>query len=179
MPPHAAGDRRGHAGIVEIELGLIDRSDRRVARRLGDIHLGDALVVGLLGGIVVLAELGSAVELGLGKIELRLGLGLLGLGGLERELERPRLDDEQEIALLHKLAVDEVDGFEVAAHPRAHLDGLTRLELAGEVAPFLHVPDEGLGHGDGGRRRRGLRRLVSLPEAPIVIEERGGSAHRE
>ena len=78
---------------------------------MGDIHLGDTLVIGLLGGVIVLAQLGGAVELGLGKLELSLGLKLLGLGALERELERPRLDDEQEIAFLHQLAVDEVDGF--------------------------------------------------------------------
>ena len=179
MPPHPSGDRRRHAGIVEVELGLVDRGDRCVARRLGDIHLGDTLVIGLLGGVIVLAQLGGAVELGLGKLELSLGLKLLGLGALERELERPRLDDEQEIAFLHQLAVDEVDGFEIAAHPRAHLDRLTRFELAGEVAPFLHIPGQRLSHRDGRRRRRCLCRLVSFPEAPIMIEKRGGRTHRE
>ena len=124
VPAHAAGDRRRHARVVEIELGLVDRGDGGVARRRGDVHLGNALVIGLLRGVVVLAELGGALELGLGKIELGLGLSLLRLGGFERELERPRLDDEQQVALLDELAVDEVDGFEIAAHPRAHLDRL-------------------------------------------------------
>ena len=69
--------------------------------------------------------------------------------------------------------------FEIAAHPRAHLDRLTRFELAGEVAPFLHIPDQRLSHRDGRRRRRCLCRLVSFPEAPIMIEKRGGRTHRE
>ena len=90
---------------------------------VGDVHLGHALVIGLLRGVIVLAQLGGAVELGLGKLELRFGsASCCALARLERELERPRLDDEQQIALLDQLAVDEIDGFEIAAHPRAHLD---------------------------------------------------------
>ena len=55
----------------------------------------------------------------LARSRLRFGLGELGLGGFERELEGLRLDDEEEIALLHDLTVDEIDGFEIAAHARA------------------------------------------------------------
>ena len=179
MPSHAAGNGGGHARVIEVELGLIHRGDGGVARGRGNIHLGNAFVIGLLRGVIVLAELGGAFELGLGKIELCLRLCLLRLGGFERELEGPRLDDKQKVALLDELAVDEIDGFEIAAHPRADLDRLARLELAGEIAPLLHVPDEGFGDGDGGRRGRCCRGLLALPEAPIVIEKRCRRCHDE
>ena len=173
VPAHAAGDRRRHPRVVEIELRLVDGGDRRVARGGGDVHLRHALVIGLLRGIVVLAQLRGALELRLGELELRFVLGQLRLGGLERELEGPRLDDEEKIALLDQLAVGEIDGFEIAAHPRAHLDRFPRLELAGEIAPLLHLLDQRLGHGDGRRRRRCRFRRAALPKSPIAIAEPG------
>ena len=109
VPAHAAGDRGRHPRVIEIELRLIDGGDRRVARRRGDVHLRHALVIGLLRGIIVLAQLRGALELRLGELELRFILRLLRLGRLERELEGPRLDDEQQIALLDQLAVGEID----------------------------------------------------------------------
>ena len=46
--------------------------------------------------------------------------------------------------------------FEIAADPRAHLDRFQRLELSGEIVPFLHLFDERLRDGDSWRRRLGL-----------------------
>src|SRR4029078_7736580 len=105
----------------------------------GDVHLRQALVIGLLRRIVVLAELGSAGELRLGKLKLSLGLRLLGLRRLERTLEQTRLDDEQKVALLDQLAVREIDGLEITADPRAHLARLARLHLAGAIGPLPNL----------------------------------------
>src|SRR5581483_4769864 len=179
VPADAARDRRRHARVIEVELRLVDGGDGRVARSRGDIHLGEPLVIGFLRGVVVFAQLRRALELGLGELELGFGLRLLRLGGFERELERAWLDDEQEIALLHQLAVGKIDGFEIAAHPRAHLDRFARLELAGEVAPFLHLLHERLGDGHLRWRRRIAGALLALPETPIVIEKRRGTRHDE
>ena len=95
VTPDAPGHGRDHARIVEIELGLIDGGNRGIPRRRGDAQLRNALVISLLGSVVVLAKLRGALELDLGKLDLRLGLRKLRLCGFERELERPRLDDEQ------------------------------------------------------------------------------------
>ncbi len=119
------------------------------------MHLSRALVERLLGGKIVLQQLGGAIELDLGELKLGLGLGELGLGGLEGDLVGARLDDEKEVPFLHDLAIGEIDGFEIAADAGPDLDGLPRLELTGEVAPFLELLDQGLGHGDRGRRRSG------------------------
>ena len=173
----AAGDRRRHPRIVEIELRLVESGDGGIAGRRRRVHLRDALVVGLLRGVALFPELGGAGELGLGKIEIGVGLGEIGLGRFERELEGLRLDDEEQIALLDGLAVDEIDGFEIAADARAHVDEIDRLELPGEVLRLDELPDQGLGHGDLRRRRRGCRLLSALeerqflPEAPIIIEQ--------
>ena len=175
VPAHAAGDRRRHPGIIEIELRLIDRGDRGVARCGGDGHLRHALVIGLLGGVVVLAQLGGAVELRLGELELRLGLRLLGLGGLERKLERPRLDDEQKIALLDQLAVGEVDRFEIAAHPRRALRPTSR--ASNWPVKSLHSCislTSGLATVTAGGGGAVWAVLLALPEAPIMIEQRRG-----
>ena len=148
-----------------------------VARRRRRIHLRDAFVIGLLGGVALFPELGGAGELGLGKIEIGVGLGKIGLGRFERELERLRLDDEEQIALLDVLAVDEIDGFEIAADARPHVHEIDRLELPGEVLQFDELPDQGLSHGDLGRRGRCCRLLCALeerqllPEPPIIVEQ--------
>ena len=109
----ASVDGRRHPRIVEIELGLVERGDGRVPRRRRRIHLRHALVIGLDRGVVLFAQLGGALELRLGEIEIGVGLGEIGSGGFERELVGLRLDDEEKIAPLDDLPVDEVDRFEI------------------------------------------------------------------
>ena len=66
---------------------------------------------------------------GLGGEQLRLGL-------LQRALERPRIDDEQQVALLDGLAVLEVHLGEIARDARAHLDRLDGVEAARVLVPL-------------------------------------------
>ena len=68
-----------------------------------------ALVVGLLGDGLVVHELLAAREIGLGEGEIGARLREIGAHLVERDLERPVIDDEQKIALLHHLAVGEMD----------------------------------------------------------------------
>src|SRR4029079_2635205 len=124
--------RRRYTGVIEIELGLVLVRCRSVERSGGGVHLCDALVIGLFRGVGLLTQLGGASELGLGEIEIGLGLGKSSLGRFERELEWLRLDDKQQVALLDCLAVNEVDRLETAADPGPDIDRVHRLELAGE-----------------------------------------------
>ena len=113
----------------------------------------------------------------LARSRLALAWARSALADLERELEGLRLDDEEKVALFDGLAVDEIDGFEIAADAGAHVDEIDRLELPGEVLRFDELPDQGLGHGDLRRRRCCCRLLGALeerqflPEAPIVVEQ--------
>src|SRR5262245_24493020 len=179
MAAGAAGDRRRHPRVVEIELRLVEARDCRVARSRRRVHLGHPLVIGFFRGVALLSELGSAAELSLGEVEIGVGLGEIGLGRFERELERFRLDDKEQVALLDDLPVDEIDRFEIAAHPGADVDEVDRLELAGEILPLDHLSHDRLGHRHrrGRRRRRsGLGRLEEaplLPDAPIAIKQDG------
>ena len=96
---------------------------------------------------------------------------LLGLRGLELrdsliepDLERPRVDDEERIALVHDLPVLEVDRGQGAADLRAQLHAVHRRELAEEAAGGLHrlLQRQADGHlRRRGRRRRQGRRLAS------------------
>ncbi len=49
---------------------------------------------------------------------------------VERVLERPPVDGEQEVALLHDLAVVEMHLVEIPRYPRTHLDRIDRDKAA-------------------------------------------------
>ena len=68
-----------------------------------------ALVVGLLGDGLVVHQLLAACEVGLGEGEIGPRLRQIGAHLVERDLKRPLVDGEQEIALLHHLAVREMN----------------------------------------------------------------------
>ena len=100
--PCDAGDRRLDGGVIELGLRVLDR--RRVGRDLRrELRDGGALRVGLLPGREF-AELGEALQIEVGVGEIGLVLDLLGLGLIERGLERPRIDLDQRVALLDDLA---------------------------------------------------------------------------
>jgi hypothetical protein len=79
------------------------------------------------------------LELGVGIRELRAGARQLRLRLRDGGRIGPRVDREQEIALLQKLAVREVHGFDRARHARAHLHGVDGLEAARVVVPVRHA----------------------------------------
>ena len=82
----------------------------------------------------------------------------------ERGLERPAIDGEEQVALLHQLAVLEVDGVEIARDARAHLDGVDGDEAADILVVVGDQPLGRLGDRDlRGGRWPGLRaRLARL-----------------
>ena len=159
------GERGGHAGEFEVELRIADR-------RLGGVDGG--LRAALIGGpginILHAAEV-SPLEL-LGTPKLRLAECRLCLRGLklrdsliEPDLERPRVDDKQRIALVHDLPVLEVDRGEDAADLGPQLHAVHRRELAKKAAGGLHRLLQRPADGDlGWRRRRGGRHLMGVPD---------------
>ena len=87
-----------------------------------------------------------------GEGEIGLRLHQIGARLIERVLERPLVDGEQQIALLDDLPVLEMHPVEIAGNTRAHLDRIDR----GEAADiFVEIDDGALDRlGDGDRRRR-------------------------
>ena len=68
------------------------------------------------------------VEIGVG--EIGLVLRLLGLGLIERRLERPRIDLDQRVAFLDELAFLEGDLVDLAVDAGAHHHGVEALHGA-------------------------------------------------
>ena len=89
-----------------------------------------ALVEGLLGDGLVVHQLLAAGEIGLGEGEIGARLREIGAHLVERDLERPVIDGEEQIALLHHLAVGEMNLRKIAGHPRADLDRIDGDEAA-------------------------------------------------
>ena len=73
-----------------------------------------ALVEGLLGDRLIAHQLLAAGEVRFREREIRLRLRQIGVRLVERSLERPLVDGEEQISLLDHLAVFERDLFEVA-----------------------------------------------------------------
>ena len=89
-----------------------------------------ALIEDLLGDRLVAHQLLAAGEIGFGEGEIGARLREIGAHLVERDLERPVVDGEQEIALLHHLPVGEMNFREIAGDARAHLDGIDGDEAA-------------------------------------------------
>ncbi len=179
-----AGDRRLDAGVIELGLGVEDR--RVVGRDLrGELGHGGALGVGLLPGREF-AEFCEALQVQIGVGEVGLVLLLLGLGLVERGLERAGIDLHQQVALFHQVAFLERDLVDLAIDPGAHHHGVKTLHGAesGQQHRKIGLLDGGDGHRNSGVARRGrllravsLRRLVravkSLPAEIARCHQRG------
>ena len=167
----AAGDRRLDLCVVEVETGHANG-------RLCALHVG-------LGGarsrrrlVELLARHGLRFEQrpGTGQLALReLGTRLrrahLRLRTRQLRFERPRVDREQQLALLDESAVDEVHRVDRAGNARPQLDVVGGLEPAAEL---LAVGHRALHRGGDADRRR-LRRAalgVGRLAAPAELERR-------
>ena len=104
----------------------------------------------------------AALDLQLGELDLRLVARDLGLGAFDRDLERPLVDGEQQVAGLDELAVAEMQLVDEARDARPHLDRghaskrpensshwVTRLATGGEMVtgmaggpPWAKAADE-------------------------------------
>jgi hypothetical protein len=147
------------------------------ATRLGLL----ALIEGLLGDGLVVEKLLAAREIGFGEGEVGARLREIGAHLVERDLKRPVIDDEQEVAFLHRLAVGEMNLGQVPGDARTHLDRIDGDETA-DI--FVLIDDRalhGLRHGDGGRRRRRLLLALTASgkaDKAASDQERGGSPRR-
>ena len=116
-----------------------------------------ALRIGLLPGREF-AEPGEALQVEIGVGEIGFVLGLLGLGLVERSLERPRIDLDQRVAFLDDLAFLEGDLVDLAVDAGANQDGVEALHRAeaGQIDREIGLLDRSDldGDGDSGRGRR-------------------------
>jgi hypothetical protein len=143
------GTRRTDPGLEPLDIALRHRLD-------GDQPLG-------------------AAEIRFGERLLALRAGEAGARLGECRGERPRVEGEEQLALLDDRAVGEVDAGDLPRDARTHLDAAARLEPADIIVPFVHLADQRLGDGDGGRRRRGNRRRLAVEEA----DASGNEQHRQ
>ena len=78
----------------------------------------------LHGGLRGIERVALAFDAPLGDLDLAVECGQLGARAFDRELVRARIDDEQELALLHRLVVHDVQLDDRAAHLRHDADGV-------------------------------------------------------
>ena len=100
------------------------------------------------------------VQIGFGEREIGLRLRQIGARLIERVLERPLVDREQQVALLDQLPVLEMHLVEISRDARPHLDRID----GGEAADIFVVVDDRALHrlGDRDRRRRRTASLLLL-----------------
>ena len=153
-----AGDRRLDLGVGEVDLRVAQRRLGLLERGLGLELLALALVVGRLRAGVGAQQIGGALE-------LDLGVGERGLGGVargrllvDRRLVGVGLDREQDLAFLDLVAVVELARTEEALHARPQVDLVDRGRTADELRPRGQRLELGSLHQHG-RRRPGLLRL--------------------
>ena len=132
----AAGDRRRDVGELDVELRRADRGLARLDRGRRHLEFGNPLVVVGDGLEALVLEVGGTLELSLRQVELRIRLAQLCLRRRQRRLIGPRVDHEQQVALLDHLAVLEMDLGQITADAGADLDVVDGGELPGELVPL-------------------------------------------
>ena len=114
----ATGEQTREA-VVLIENGRVTKAGRRNGTQVPR----DATTIVAAGRLeILLAQLSGALQLALGEIHLRGRLPQLCTRHRERRLIGPRIDHEQQVALLDHLAVREMDLGQIAADTGADLD---------------------------------------------------------
>ena len=88
MSADAAGEGRGDAGMIEVELGVADRCQGVINGRLGGVLLGGLLVGGLDAAGTCSGERAGAEEFAVGEIEAGMGAFDLGDGLAQLDLVR-------------------------------------------------------------------------------------------
>ena len=130
MGADAAGQRRRHLRELEIELGISDRRLGGLDRRGGATLVGETLIDVLNGAVLGLLQLLRAPKLRVGECRSGLCGAQLRHRLIKPDLERPRIDREQRIALFDDLPVAKADGGQLAADLGAQFNRVDRRELA-------------------------------------------------
>ena len=176
MRAHPTSERCHDMRELQVQLGIADRRLGGVDGRQRAALLGGTLVDVLGGAEFGLLQLPRPPEFRLGERLTRLRRVELGDRLIEPDLERPRVDGEQRIALLDDLPVPKGDVGQRATDLRAQFDGVHGRELAEKAGRANHrLPQRRAdGHLRGRRRRRRRFRAV----APCMLAGEGRKHHR-
>lgn len=153
----APGDGRSDAGVGQVQLSRSNGGLSRLHLSLARVACGGGIVIGLARDGAGRHQALGAVKVGLGLAGQHLGLTQLRHGRVERNLERPRVDLEQQLALAHEATFGNAHRIDGAADPRAQLDGLGRGQEAGVLGRWRDRAGNDLGHGHLRRHRRARR----------------------
>ncbi len=125
-----------------------------------DIQIGLALIEIALGDGAGFDERLGSFHLGLCELDLRRRARYLGLGAVDRDFERARVDGEENFSGLDDLAILEVDFVDETGDARADLHHLRGSEATGILIPLRHSLEDWGGHGNGHGRRLTLGHYV-------------------
>ena len=145
----AASNRRRDAGERKLELGRGGFGLRDFHRRQGLLQQIAAVLEGLLRHDPPLQERFAALDVGDQIVGLGLHLRQLRLRLLQRPLERPWIEDVEQVALLHDLAVLESHHIQMAGHAGSHVHSVDGIEPAGVLVPIDDWLDERPADGYG------------------------------
>ena len=148
----AAGDRRLHIGMIQIEFGLRELRLRRLDRRFRNTRRIHALIIIGAGDSLHANQCFRARQIGARKRGIRFRRRQIGFGLRHCGFIRARIDDEENVASLHLLPILEPDLGDAAVHFRAHIGGIDRRHAAGELRP--DADGLGMDRGDLDRNRR-------------------------
>ena len=160
-------DRRGQAGVAELDIG---RFDQRLVGFDGALqlrHLRRLRLDQLRRGPTLLAELGVAVEIGLGVCELGLIAIARGRQLVDLRLVGPRIDLCEQVAGMHGLPFGEGDLGDLSLDLAAHEDGVVGDDRADAAQIDRHVLLRDHAGDDGYRRCRRWRQCRSLDGRPM------------
>jgi hypothetical protein len=124
-----------------------------------------------------------ALQVGLGQGDFGLRGQQVGLCMRQDSLKGTRIDGEEHVALVHELAVAEVDLLDDAGNLGADLHAVDGADAAGKLIPFGHRFLQDPGDGDGHRRRSGAGgrggRFARGRDAGNSEQARGPEARRD
>ena len=128
-----ARERRAEKGVALLNLQIVEHGLIGLDRRIEDIGLGLGVIDIDLRGRALGDEIGVAAQVALRAFELGLVLGERALGLLDLRIDLPRVEREQEVALVHPGAVLEMHGDDGGLQPRLQRDAGDRRHHADGV----------------------------------------------
>ena len=138
----------------------------------GDREIGFALIEALVTDRARFCQRLGAPDIGRVEFELRFGARDIRLGAFHGEFIGALIQREEQVALLHQLAVLEMDLLDETGDARAHFGRVDGFEAAGIFVPGSDALGDRLchGHRNGLRllRRGGQQRARTEPATPAA-----------